>query len=440
MGIRPSRWPLATRLIVLSMLAMATCTGVGGWLLRDQLHATVLRNFENVLMEHSSRLSAELVSSGILATRSSRLEQGEFGRIFSGWYWVLEYGDQTYQSRSAWDSSLQLNDALPVMKGSQLMRHNGPRAQALLVWRTQLELDGQRAEWYVMGPAEKVEREWRRIGQTLWVMQLALALSLLGSTILAVSLGLRPLRRLQEQLVGIDRGRNVNMGQGFGPDLDPLAVTLDHVLQRNARMVDRAHHQAADLSHALKKPLAVLNMEAQQTHVEGQRLREHVHIMSRTIDRHLARFASGAGSVEAIDAVAVLKRLVDLMQKIHAGKALRWTLSMVEDKPVWWRGAASDLEEMAGNLLDNAGKWASTQVVLTVMPSSSQLQLQLDDDGPGLSESQIARACDRGQRFDERPGGHGLGLAIVQDIAETYGGQLVLSSSSLGGLRCTLSL
>lgn len=318
------------------------------------------------------------------------------------------------------------------------MRHTGPRAQTLLVLRTQVEIDGQSAEWYVMGPAEEVEREWRRIEHTLWATQLALALALLGSTILAVRLGLRPLRRLQQHLVGIDLGRNASMGQSFGPDLDPLAATLDEVLQRNARMVDRARHQAADLSHALKKPLAVLHMEAQQSHVEGERLLEHVQTMSRTIDRHLARFATGASSAEAIDAVAVLKRLVELMQKIHAGKSLRWTMQSSEDAPMWWRGAASDLEEMAGNLLDNAAKWATRQVVLTLTPLPHQLQLQLDDDGPGLSESQIATACDRGQRFDERPGGHGLGLAIVQDIAETYGGQLVLSRSPLGGLRCTL--
>lgn len=444
MRLRSVNWSLTSRLLVLSLLVLLAGTAWAGWFLREQLHTAVARNFESGLRDHSERLLSELQASGLAGLQSPRMQRGEFGRIFSGWYWVLQTDGRSYQSRSAWDSTIAVPAANPDRPAALLQVPQGPQQQPLLGLHQPIMLGDIPAQWYVFGPAEDVQREWRRIDQILWITQLGLIAALLTLTILSVRLGLAPLRQLQARLRRIELGEESELGQGFGPDLTPLAETLDQVLRRNAQMIERARHQAADLSHALKKPLAVLALEAQNGHVDGRTLQAHLQTMSRTIDRHLARFGSGLGSggsqAAALDPVPVLQRLVHLMRQIHAAQALNWSFESPAESTVRWRGAPSDLEEMAGNLLDNAGKWAQSQVVVNLQNESGRLCLVVHDDGPGLADDQLAEAVQRGRRFDERPGGQGLGLAIVQDLADIHGGKLQLGRSPLGGLRATLKL
>ncbi len=435
---RLERWRLSTRLMVLSLLAMLVCTSVGGWLVREQLHAVVLRGFTASLRDRAEHLQAELRSYGLIAATGPRLEQGEFGRIFSGWYWVLRYPQHTLQSRSVWDSNLDVNDAQPWGRAGGLLRLSDPRNQPLLGLRQGFRINDMAVELYVFGPLEETLAEWRRIDQVLLLTQLGLIVALMGWTVIQVRLGLSPLRRLQQTLLDIQQGRQERLGQGFGPDLDPIATAMDQVLQRNAQIVERARHHAADLSHALKKPLAVLGLQARNEQLAGACLQEQVQAMSHLIDRHLARFASGAGSTEIVNLSAVLSRLQGLMRQIHAEKSLRWQIHVADS--LRWRGSVSDLEEMVGNLLDNAGKWARHCVELSVTQAPEGLCIRVEDDGPSLAPPQMAQALERGLRFDEQVEGHGLGLAIVQDIVETYGGQLRMSRSPLGGLCCELWL
>ena len=290
----------------------------------------------------------------------------------------------------------------------------------------------------MFGPLEETLAEWRRIDRILLLTLLGLMLAMTACTVLQVRLGLLPLRRLQQALVDIQEGRQMRLEQSFGPDLDPMAEAMNQVLQGNARIVERARHQAADLGHALKKPLAVLAMQARNEQLPGASLQEQVLAMSHTIDRHLARFGSGAGSAERVPLPEALARLLMLMRQIHADKALDWRADMPET--LFWRGAVSDLEEMAGNLLDNAGKWAASRVEITVRAEPEHIRLRIEDDGAGMTPAQMQQALERGQRFDEKVEGHGLGLAIVQDIAETYEGRLHMRTSALGGLCCELLL
>ena len=439
-------WSLSARLIALSLVATLVGTSIGGWLLRQRLHATVERGFESQLKDRAELLIIDLESLGLHTTRHSRLEHGEFGRIFSGWYWVVQHAGQRYQSRSAWDANLPVEQAQPLSSGSPLLRLTGPRNHPLLGIALPLHLEGQAATLYVFGPMQDSLQEWQRIDSTLLSTQLGLLLAQALLTVLVVRLGLRPLQRLRLQLTQIQSGQARQLGSGHGPELDPVAIAIDQVIERNAQVVQRAQHQAADLSHALKKPLAVLGIEARKLHIPGPWLQDQVQAMSHTIDRHLARFGSGAGSTEPIDPLAILRRLVTVMEKIHQDKGLRWALDAGPPPaqfapPMQWRGVTSDLEEMLGNLLDNAGKWARSRVCLSVSHSAGQLHFCVEDDGPGMSTAQITQVAERGKRFDEGVSGHGLGLAIAKDLAETYEGELHLSHSThLGGLRCLLRL
>ena len=242
---------------------------------------------------------------------------------------------------------------------------------------------------------------------------------------------------LHHALRAIHNGEQTRVGTGYGPDLDPLAREIDDMLERNARIVARARGHAADLSHALKKPLALLGAETNNEHT-----RQHIANMNRLIERHLARAGSGAGDMRRIDLAASLAQLTALMRRLHAARNLDWQLHT--DGDLHLRAEQTDLEEMLGNLLDNAGKWAASRVRTEARhladAKRGHIQITIEDDGPGLTDEQIARAARRGERFDQSTAGNGLGIPIAADLAETYDGSLELGRSALGGLQITLRL
>jgi signal transduction histidine kinase len=430
---------LSARLMALGLLSALLIGGAGGWVLREQLHRLVLRSFELALLERSDRLQAELASLPDERLALERIESaGDFGRIFSGWYWQLSYRGEERRSRSLWDSGLQLAQARPLPQNAGLLQLTDPRGEAILGTRRVLLLGGEAATLHVFGPARETQGEWRRIDQVLLLSQGAFILALLGFTVLQLRLGLAPLRRLRERLGAVKSGAAEQLGQGYGPDLDPIAGEMDEVLSRNARIVERARHHAADLSHALKKPLALLGAEARGGAVGSERVKAQVQMMAGLIDRHLARAGSGAGDLRHVAVAPRLAALLALMRRLHGDRGLDWALDVPE--ALRWSGEASDLEEMVGNLLDNAGKWAGQRVRVSARVLGNGVEIQVDDDGPGLQDEQLAQAVQRGRRFDESVEGHGLGLAIVSDIAQTYGGRLELVRSALGGLGCRLLL
>lgn len=442
------KWGLSTRLTVLCVLAVFLGTSAGGWVLRDRLHIAVERSFEAQLKYRLDRLLLQFETGGVPATQRDLAGQGDFGRIFSGWYWVLVQDGVKLQSRSSWDSPLDPSRASDLHGDDRLWTLSDATGRPLMGLGRVVVLEGVPSEVYVFGPMEETLAEWHNIDRVLLVTQFLLLLVLAVLTVLAVRWGLKPLRKLQHQMQCVQQGKLPAVGQGFSPDLDPLASSLDQVLSRNAEVVARAQHQAADLSHSLKKPLALMTLEARKPEVAGPWLMEQVRALSSTIDRHLARVGSGAGTLERVNVCAVLHELITLMQRIHGSRNLNWDsrgCSALEDGP-YWRGTRADLEEMLGNLLDNAGKWASSRVQVTVervdthADQQAMIRLVVEDDGQGVSSEQLLLAGERGQRFDEAVPGHGLGLAIVRDLAETHKGRLNLRASPMGGLQCELHL
>lgn len=443
---------LSQRLIVLGMLAIVLVNGVGGWLLRWQLHDAVMRSVHNVISDRADRIAA-----GLSRTRNGtvmldhRLVHDEFRSIFSGWYWQLEGLSNIERSRSLWDSTLKTAAAKPLDEVRGLNRLTGPRGELLQGIVREVTLGEQVLQLHVYGPGDGTRAELARLDRIMLMMLVGLSLALLLATCLQVKLGLRPLKRLHDALRRVHDGDDSRVGTGYGPDLDPLASEIDEVLERNARVVDRSRSYAADLSHALKKPLALLSADAQRTAPDAALVRKQVDSMYQLIERHLARAGSGAGDRRRIDVAETLKGLVALMKKLHARRNLDWQLEVPSQ--LCWRGEQTDLEEMLGNLLDNAGKWARTRVRVEAclldasdpscdaMPGrAGMLEIRICDDGEGLDEDEIARARRRGQRFDESTEGSGLGLAIACDIAETYDGQIDLGRCEMGGLNVVLRL
>jgi signal transduction histidine kinase len=267
----------------------------------------------------------------------------------------------------------------------------------------------------------------------------------MGTLVVAAVLGglflvgraVAPFRSLRATLSSVREGRSQRIEGDYPTEVQPLVNDLNALLEDRERAVARALTTAGDLAHGLKTPLAVLAQEAEQVSAAGHHdlattLRQQVERMQRQVDDHLAR-ARAAASSRAAPGVrcAVLpsvEGLVRTMRRLHAERELSIDVDVSPTHEI--RGRREDLDEMLGNLLDNACKWARSRVVI----------ISVDDDGPGLDPSLRAQVMQEEYRADQRVRGSGLGLAIVSDLAELYGGSVTLATSPLGGTRARLEL
>jgi len=300
----------------------------------------------------------------------------------------------------------------------------------------------------VAGPADEIDLEIAAFQQALLTTFALVGVGLLAAIFLQVRFGLRPLKRMSDTLAAIRAGRAVKLPPDLPDEITPLARELDALVDANREVVERARTHVGNLAHALKTPLSVVANEAGAApgSLLAEQVTRQVAIMRTQIDHHLqrARIAAAVSVVGTLTEVRpLIEGLVRAMEKIHAVKRLK--IETVLDPALFFRGERQDLEEMAGNLIDNACKWAVERVVVTVKAVTDEAAVRaliiIDDDGPGLSPEKRAEVGQRGKRLDETKPGTGLGLAIVRDVAEIYGGTVALDESEdLGGLLVRLSL
>lgn len=258
--------------------------------------------------------------------------------------------------------------------------------------------------------------------------------------------GLSPFRMLRERLAAVRDGRTARLEGEYPTEVAPLVDDLNALLDDRERRVTRAAAKAADLAHGLKTPLAVLAQDAARADAAGQReLAESIHRqverMRRQVDSHLAQAratASGAVPGARANAADAARALARTMDRLYADRALTIVSDLPADCTV--RVPVEDLEEMLGNLLDNACKWAASRVTVSARLEEARAIIDVDDDGAGLHPSMREQVVQRGVRADETAPGSGLGLAIVRDLAEAYGGSVSLDQSPAGGLRARLIL
>jgi signal transduction histidine kinase len=275
---------------------------------------------------------------------------------------------------------------------------------------------------------------------------LAFALFCLLAGILLIHAGLSPFRRLRRQLSGLRDGSGRRIEGTYPTEVQPLVNDLNSLLEHRERIVRRALAKAGDLAHGLKTPLAVLAQEADRSEAAGQHetastISLQVDRMRRQVDYHLAQArASTPGEVPGArcPVLASVEGLTRTLSRIYAGRGLAIEVDVLPGHSI--RGQREDLEEMLGNLLDNACKWAKSRVRIQSVEENGAVVLTVDDDGPGLPPSMRDRVLQRGVRADEAAPGSGLGLAIVRDLAELYEGTISLENSPTGGLRARLRL
>jgi signal transduction histidine kinase len=268
----------------------------------------------------------------------------------------------------------------------------------------------------------------------------------MAAGLIGVRQGLTPFRRLRKRLTAVRAGEDRRVEGTYPSEVQPLIDELNALLEDREKAVKRAQATAGDLAHGLKTPLALLAQVADRAGAEGkpelaESIAQQVDRMSRQINYHLARAraaASGASGSARCSVAACADALIRTLLKLHAGRTLE--ISSTINADLCARVQREDLDEMLGNLLDNACKWANSRIVLEASRMGATLVLTLDDDGPGLVSDLRTVVLERGVRIDEASPGTGLGLAIVRDVADLYGGAISLEDSPFGGLRVRLSL
>ena len=291
-----------------------------------------------------------------------------------------------------------------------------------------------------------VHRFPRTMGHVHFALLGILMLGLLVAGLTQVRRGLTPLNRLRARLADLRGGRARRVEGSYPAEVQPLVDDLNALLDDRERRVARAQAGAADLAHGLKTPLAVLAQEAERAEAAGHRelagvLGEQVERMRRQIESHLASARAAASGAAADERCAVADSahgIVRALLRLHAERGVTIDVNAPADRVV--RVARADLDEMLGNLLDNACKFARSRVTLEAAAAARRVVITVDDDGPGLSAELREAVLRRGVRADQAAPGSGLGLAIVRDLAELYGGSITLGASPTGGLRARLEL
>jgi two-component system, OmpR family, sensor histidine kinase PhoQ len=274
-----------------------------------------------------------------------------------------------------------------------------------------------------------------------------LTVVLLGAQALLMRVLLRPLRRVEREIVEIESGARTELGRGYPTELRGVTENLNALLAGERARLERYRRTLGNLAHSLKTPLAVMRT-ALEGRARDDTLVAQVERMNDIVGYQLQRAAAWGGGTTLgrapIAAGEVVAQLADALRKVYADKAVQLTADVSPDARFY--GEQGDLLELLGNLLDNAFKWCRSRVVLTVSPLAHSegrrpgLVLVVDDDGPGVQEADRARVLERGVRADESTPGHGIGLAVVDDIARLHGGSVVIGRSPLGGARVEVRL
>lgn len=443
---------LRLRLLWGAMVWVAVALLVVGLLLFELFRSYVTEDFYSDLTNQQDQLLAGIAigADGGL-TVGPVLSDPRFVRPYSGLYWQLDGESKPglLRSRSLWDFMIELPRGDPPGEGEQ-HRHRvkGPGGQQLLAVERLVNLPdyGEPLRVVVALDASDLDAAILHFRRVLMLSFLLLGSGLVGAVSLQVWVGLKPLTSLRRQLGLLRDGEATRLEGAFPSEVQPLVDDLNALLSHQAEVVERGRVLAGNMAHGLKTPLAVATHEAERLADSGQAdaalILEQLGRIQAQVDYHTARARAAAAAAvpgQRCPVAEVAGGLVRVIGRLHAHRALEIETD-IADAAVF-RGERQDLEEMLGNLLDNAAKWSAGRIRLSCRAEPGWLDIAVEDDGPGLPEAQRADAFERGRRHDQAVPGTGLGLGIVRDLAEMYGGSARLEASAgLGGLRAVLRL
>ncbi len=458
MRTNPRTWSIAARLFFSAAVLSTAILFIAGVGLSALYRKAAESRFDESLGVYLRALVADIASPSE-ENRPESFDVGEprFEIALSGWYWQITRLDSKNpdikSSRSLFAARLPRladNGIAAGVGGARKGYVTGPDDRRLRMVERVIDAGDQGLYLVqVAATTAPMESEIAGFEIALVITFTLLAAALVGSTALQLHYGLEPLRRLQEAVAAIRRGQGEKIAGDFPPDIAPLASELNLLLAANREVVERARTQVGNLAHALKTPLSVIiNEAAADKGALSAKVREQAAIMRDQVTYYLdrARAAVRVGVLgNMADVALITAALVRTFGRIYRDRGITFSVA-VKDR-VRFKGERQDLEEMIGNLVDNAGKWARHAVAIEIAPvtaADSEAQaffrVVIDDDGVGLAPELREAAMRRGRRLDETRPGSGLGLSIVVDLAALYGGALKLDASPLGGLRAELEL
>ncbi|MBI1339539.1 histidine kinase [bacterium] len=452
-----SRGSIARRMLVMAIAWSALVLAIAGWsLLALYRGETEQRLDETVDATLGTLLTAvDSTDAGQMKLDETRLPNDpRFDRVFSGWYWAfLDVDDtlkvvDTFPSRSLWDARPALPASLiesATADPGAIQRATGvgPQGESIRIAVRSVSLPdrGRPVLLYAAIDRTAADAAASRFAFRLAVSLAALAIGLAGGALVLIRFGLKPLLSIESSLADIRSGRQERLRGSFPRELAPLVRELNTLIAHNRKVVERARTQVGNLAHALKTPLAVLINEARGDDKLSEVVRRQADAMSSNVNHYLKR-AQAAAQAEVLGARSEVAPAVEdigrMLERLYRSKDC--TVEVDADPNAVFRGERGDLDELVGNLLENAAKWCKSSVKVKVSRAGAVVEICVDDDGPGLAREDRAKALERGRRLDESEPGTGLGLSIVRDLAEIYGGRFHLEDSPLGGLRARLEL
>lgn len=444
-----ARQSLRARLLLGTLLWISIALVMTGTVLTVLFKTHATKQFDQELRTYLIELVANLDVSGDGRT-SLRTQPADprFNQPLSGLYWQItnDHHQDVLRSRSLWDSTLDVSPTLD-QDGKQLVRTIvGPNAQTIRLIEQVVRLSEAPGKVWLISVASETKnldqaiRDWVRL---LVIFLGILLLTLILAAIAQVVLALAPLRNVQQALIALGAGQTKRLEGDFPVEVLPLVLEFNQVLNHNESMIIKAQNRAGDLAHAMKTPLTVLMNAAEaelQNHTSHSALAilmsEQITLLKNHVDYQLLRARSDSVSIRPHIKTLIapqIEQMLRVMEKIHADKALNFTVEQ-NDPTLSFPADTHTLQEILGNLLDNASKWAKSSVRIRIFCADKKLHILVEDDGHGVPADQLETIRQRGVRADERMPGSGLGLSIITELCTIYGGELLLFTSSLGGL------
>ena len=440
---------LTRRMIGMAALWIAALLLIGGFALDRVLSRSIVDSFDNQLafVLNSMIAASEIGPEGEVRFNRPPADQ-RFIEPYSGLYFQISgEGTDTFASRSLWDRRLRVvdshGDVDPHLYDSAEFS-TPDHIEPLRIAERDAILPGSDTKWrfQVAQSRETIDQQIRRLRQTLIWSFTALGAGLLILAALQTLYGLWPLRRVRQEVASIRSGTKQRIGRDFPTEIQPLTEEINQLLAHSEAQAEEARRHAGNLAHALKTPLTVITnaATADSPDLDETVIRES-QAMRRQVDHHLAR-ARAIGRRASAQARATVWESLEAVQRAVDRLHENVTIDIAGDHQAQVRVERQDLDEMLGNLVENAAKYGGGRVFVTVEPNEGMVDILIEDDGPGIPEADRGSLFTRGARLDTtgKPG-TGLGLAIARDVAEIYGGRIALEESEdLGGLLARLTL
>jgi len=428
----------------LAILLALVLTGAGlGWLFERHIER---REFASLEAKAEELLSALQVDADGRPAVSRPPSDSRFQRPASGLYWQAETASGIVRSRSLWDQRLP---AVTGISGRQWAdrRVDGPFGDRLFVIARSIRI-GRGNPPIIVQIASDDDASMRSLREFQREATLALAvlwLALMAAIAVQIRLGLAPLHRVVRELKALHRNADARLSSDHPREIAPLVEAVNAMADARAADLQRARHRAADLAHSLKTPLAALDAQSRRARQEGAPMAadamDRILATARqALEGELARargaLAGGAGVVR-VPLSPVVEAVVAVLEQTEQGAGVVFVIDVPDDCQV--PVPAPELAEILGALLENAVRHARRTAWVQAGSADGQIFIHVEDDGPGMDETSLGRALQRGQRLDQAEPGHGLGLSIARDIAEATGGLLTLGRSANGGLRVVIN-